>query len=49
MGLGIESNPVGLCIGQYDNGPIGWGFYPAPTSHVRYQINRNLIEGKRFN
>ena len=54
MGMCLANYPVGLSLGQYDNGYVGWGFYPVTVNgvanqHVRVKIAASLIPSVKFN
>lgn len=54
MGLHQANYPVGLSLGQYDNGIVSWGFYPVTVNgvanqHIRVDISSSLIPSVKFN
>lgn len=54
MGMCQAYYPVGLALGQYDNGTVGWGFYPVTVNgvgnqHVRATISASRIPSVKFN
>ena len=54
IGMCQANYPVGLSLGQYDNGIVGWGFYPVTVNgvanqHVRVAISSSLMPSVKFN
>lgn len=54
MGMCQSYYPVGLSLGQYDNGKVGWGFYPVTVGtlqnqHVRVSIPTSSMPIGKFN
>lgn len=54
MGIHKASNPVGLCLGQYENGRVYWGFFPvtingSPNQPVRFSRTTAQMPTGKFN
>lgn len=54
MGMCQAYYPVGLSMGQYDQGYVGWGFYPVTVGtlqnqHVRVRIAQATMPSGKFN
>ena len=52
MGMCQANYPVGLSLGQYDNGNVGWGFYPVTVNGVANQhvrVAAPIIPNVKFN